>query len=136
MAVLPAAANRVVIAADTVVVVDGLILGKPASPSDATRMLRLLSGRRHEVVTAVAVAAPGRARRLGVETTTVEFARLGDDDIAWYVASGEPFDKAGGYAVQGLAARFVTRVEGSYSNVVGLPIARVHAMLQELTPGV
>jgi nucleoside triphosphate pyrophosphatase len=124
--------DRPVLGADTVVVVNGLILGKPRDSDDATRMLRLLSGRRHDVITGVALVAPDGASGPRVdsraETTAVEFAPLSDGEIEWYVASGEPMDKAGGYAIQGLASRFVTRVEGSYSNVVGLPIALVYEM--------
>lgn len=128
------AGTRVVLGADTTVVVDGEILGKPAGPDDAARMLRLLSGRWHQVVTGVAIAA-GPRLATQVEVTGVELVRLSEADIAWYVGSGEPFDKAGAYAVQGLASRFVTRIEGSYSNVVGLPVALVHKMLAELSGG-
>ena len=133
-AVMPQAGDRSVLAADTVVVVDATILGKPSDSEDARRMLRRLSGRAHEVVTGVALAFRGRGSSpretaSDVETvvavTTVEFAELSDAEIAWYVASGEPADKAGAYAIQGLASRFVTRIEGSYSNVVGLPVAVV-----------
>jgi septum formation protein len=124
--------DRLILGADTVVVVNGLILGKPRDSDDAIRMLRLLSGRRHDVITGVALVAPDGASGTRVdsraETTAVEFAPLSDGEIEWYVASGEPMDKAGGYAIQGLASRFVTRVEGSYSNVVGLPIALVYEM--------
>jgi septum formation protein len=130
-AVLPGAGDRIVVAADTTVVVDQHILGKPRDAEDAARMLRLLSGRAHEVLTAVTVARDDRVRT-AIASTIVEFARLSDDEIAWYVASGEPYDKAGAYAVQGLASRFVTRVDGSYSNVVGLPVALVYQMLTEL----
>jgi septum formation protein len=121
--------NRTVLAADTAVVVDGQILGKPMDEADAGRMLRMLGGRTHEVLTAVSVFHPGQIVDTRVDTTTVEFAQLSESDIDWYVSSGEPMDKAGAYAVQGLASRFVTRVEGSYSNVVGLPIALVYQML-------
>jgi septum formation protein len=123
--------GRPVLAADTVVVVDGQILGKPEDAADAKRMLRLLSGRAHEVLTAV-VLIGGKSGPMsfltGREVTTVEFAPLDDREIEWYVATGEPFDKAGGYAIQGLASRFVTRIEGSYTNVVGLPVTLVYAM--------
>jgi septum formation protein len=130
-AVLPVAGERIVVAADTTVVVDHHILAKPADPADAARMLRLLSGRQHQVMTGVTVAGGGRIlTRLAV--TTVEFAALGDDEIAAYVSSGEPMDKAGAYAVQGVASRFVTRIEGSYSNVVGLPVALMYKLLKEL----
>ena len=123
--------GRPVLAADTVVVVDGRILGKPADDGDAKRMLRLLSGRAHEVVTAVTLINEPEGAFLvdtQVEVTTVEFSTLENAEIDWYVASGEPADKAGAYAIQGLASRFVTRLEGSYSNVVGLPMALVYAM--------
>jgi septum formation protein len=127
-AVHTAADGRPVLAADTVVVVDGQILGKPADDRDAKRMLRLLSGRAHEVVTAVTlIDNPGGAFEQ-VEVTTVEFTLLSKSEIDWYVATGEPSDKAGAYAIQGLASRFVTRIQGSYSNVVGLPVALVYAM--------
>ena len=121
--------NQTVLAADTAVVVDGQILGKPMDETDAKRMLRLLAGRTHEVLTAVSVFHPGQIVDTRVDVTTVEFAELSEADIEWYVSSGEPMDKAGAYAVQGLASRFVTRVEGSYSSVVGLPIALVYQML-------
>ena len=121
--------RRVVLAADTAVVVDQHILGKPLGGGDATRMLRMLSGRTHQVLTAVSVFHPGQIVDTRVDATTVEFAPLSDMDINWYVSSGEPMDKAGAYAVQGLASRFVTRIEGSYSNVVGLPVALVYQML-------
>jgi septum formation protein len=121
--------KQTVLAADTAVVVDGQILGKPIDESDAKRMLRLLGGRPHEVLTAVSVFHPGQIVDTRVDATTVEFAELAEAEIDWYVSSGEPMDKAGAYAVQGLASRFVTRIEGSYSNVVGLPIALVYQML-------
>ena len=121
--------RRIVLAADTAVVVDADVLGKPLDENDASRMLRRLSGRTHEVLTAISVFHPGQIVDTRVEATTVEFAPLSDSDINWYVSSGEPVDKAGAYAVQGLASRFVTRIEGSYSNVVGLPVALVYQML-------
>jgi len=127
------AAGRIVLAADTAVIVDAHILGKPEGEDDARRMLRLLSGRRHEVLTAVAVVHPAQGPDMRVEMTTVEFVRLTDAEIDWYVGSGEPMDKAGAYAVQGLASRFVARIEGSYSNVVGLPIALVYRLLNRAT---
>jgi septum formation protein len=120
----------VVLAADTTVVVDGEILGKPRDGRDAERMLRRLSGRRHEVLTGVSLRCNELERGL-VETTAVELAPLGDVDLAWYVASGEGRDKAGAYAIQGLASRFITRIDGSYSNVVGLPVHTVFTLLQE-----
>ena len=123
--------GRPVLGADTVVVVDGEVLGKPADAADAARMLRQLAGRAHEVLTGVALIWPAGQARTRVERTTVEVAPLDDAEIAWYVASGEGADKAGAYGVQGLASRFVTRVSGSYSAVVGLPVAAVHALLRE-----
>jgi septum formation protein len=125
-----APSGAVVLAADTVVIVDGRILGKPADDADAARMLRLLSGRRHEVLTGVVVRS-GEREAMAVDSTGVSFAPLDEADIAWYVASGEPRDKAGAYAVQGLASRFVARIDGSYSNVVGLPVALACRMLAE-----
>jgi septum formation protein len=125
------AASTVVIGADTAVVVDGEILGKPRDTADVGRMLRLLSGRRHAVLTGVSVRLVDA--ELGcVETTLVECSALTDADVAWYVASGEGLDKAGGYAIQGLAARFMARIEGSYSNVVGLPVHAVFQLLRDL----
>jgi len=120
----------IILAADTAVVVDGEILGKPRDDRDAERMLRRLSGRRHQVLTGVSLRRNELERGL-VETTAVELAPLGDADVAWYVRSGEGKDKAGAYAIQGLASRFITRIEGSYSNVVGLPIHTVFTLLQE-----
>ena len=127
--------NRVVLAADTTVVVDGAMLAKPDDDEDAKRMLRLLSGRVHDVLTAVALRGPeGSAPQVAVSRTEVEFAWLVEEEIEWYVATGEPRDKAGAYAIQGYASRFVTRIAGSYSNVVGLPIALVYEMLEALGP--
>jgi septum formation protein len=120
--------GAVVIGADTAVVVDDEVLGKPEDDADAARMLRRLSGRSHRVLTGVCVRGGSGGAEL-VEETLVFFRHLGEDEVAWYVASGEGRDKAGGYAIQGLASRFVPRVEGSYSNVVGLPVARVAELL-------
>ena len=117
--------RELILAADTVVAVDGDLLGKPADARGARDMLRRLSGRGHQVSTGVAVLDPGADRLL----TAVVFAELSDREIAWYVASGEPMDKAGAYAVQGLAALFVERLEGNYSNVVGLPLPAVYRLL-------
>ena len=121
--------DTVVLAADTVVVIDGLVLGKPADDEDAVAMLRRLSGRTHDVLTGVAVCANG-ATSAALERTAVRVVPLSEADIAWYVSTGEPRDKAGAYAIQGLASRFVDRIEGSYSNVVGLPVALVSQMLK------
>jgi len=123
----------IVIAADTVVVMDGEVLGKPASAEDAGRMLRRLSGRTHQVLTGLAVLKiPGGAARVEIETTQVTFAPLTEAEIEAYVASGEPLDKAGAYAIQGRGGRLVARVEGCYFNVVGLPLARLYRILREM----
>ena len=115
-AVMDRAAGRRVLAADTAVVIDGEILGKPVDAEDARRMLHRLSGRAHQVMTGVCVADLTRSaqhQQVVVETTTVQFASLTSEEVDWYVASGEPMDKAGAYADQGLASRYVTRIEGS-----------------------
>ncbi len=125
------APGRPILAADTIVVVDTLVLGKPADDADAWRMLALLSGRTHTVITAVCLDNPAAgAGRMDtrVAHTRVEFARLSETEIGWYVASGEPAGKAGAYAIQGMASRFVDSIDGSYSNVVGLPVALVYKM--------
>jgi septum formation protein len=121
----------VVLGADTAVVVDGEILGKPRDDPDAERMLRRLSGRRHEVMTGVSLRR-GMVELGAVVTTTVDCQALSDAEVSWYVASGEGRDKAGAYAIQGLASRFMPRIEGSYSNVVGLPIACVFELFERL----
>jgi septum formation protein len=128
----------VVLGADTVVVVEEEILGKPADAADAVRMLRLLSGRVHRVITAVCVVeavASGQlpvvsAVRIASETTLVTMNELSEEEIREYVATGEPMDKAGAYAIQGMAARWIPHIEGDYSNVVGLPVALVYRMLR------
>jgi|SRR5581483_4190215 len=126
-----------VLGADTVVIVDDHILNKPEDAQDAARMLRLLSGRSHLVTTAVCLVGPDSGKNGGVfedvrsETTLVVFNTLSDADIQKYVASGEPMDKAGAYGIQGLASRWIPRVEGCYFNVVGLPVALVYRMLRE-----
>jgi septum formation protein len=123
--------DAIVLGADTTVVIGGKALAKPADAEDAARMLRLLSGRSHEVLTGVCVWHQER-RLVHVEFTRVRMAQLGESEIEWYVATGEPFDKAGGYAVQGLASRFIEGIDGSYSNVVGLPISSVYDLLKGL----
>jgi len=138
--------NDFVLGADTIVVVDGDILGKPASAADAARMLRLLSGRSHEVTTGVCLMGPRPAApetgsanakpdsTLGdtrSETTLVTMSPFSEEEIQSYVATGEPMDKAGAYAIQGIASRWIPRIEGDYSNVVGLPVALVYRMLRE-----
>ena len=124
--------DAVLLGADTAVVVGEAILGKPHDAEDAARMLRRLSGRSHQVMTGVCLQTTRRSVS-HVEISSVTFAPLTEDQIAWYVASGEGADKAGGYAIQGLASRFIPRIEGSYSNVVGLPIAVVSDLLSRLT---
>jgi len=122
-----------VLGADTVVVIGGQTLGKPSDPEDAARMLRLLSGRTHQVHTGIClVRAPNSIEALKHETTLVTFLKLDEEEIRQYVESGEPSDKAGAYAIQGLASKFVTRISGCYSNVVGLPIALVYEILKPL----
>jgi septum formation protein len=121
----------IVLGADTVVVIDSQILGKPTSTADAARMLRMLSGRTHQVVTGVCLVDSGRCS-VASETTWVTMSEISEKHIAEYVASGEPMDKAGAYAVQGVAARWIPRIEGDYRNVVGLPIALVSRMLANL----
>jgi septum formation protein len=120
-----------VLGADTIVVVGSEILGKPADGPDATRMLRLLSAREHQVLTGVCLITPGSPVREDVryETTGVTVSALSDEEVADYVASGEPMDKAGAYAIQGRASRWIPRIDGCYFNVVGLPIALVYRML-------
>jgi septum formation protein len=128
------AAGAIVIGADTAVVVDDEILGKPEDDADARRMLQRLSGRPHLVLTGVSLRDT-RQQVEEVEETTVWFSPLSADDLTWYVTTGEGRDKAGAYAIQGLAARFVSRIEGSYSNVVGLPVATVFRLLAAFEPG-
>jgi septum formation protein len=123
--------DRTVIAADTAVLVDGEVLGKPADDDDAARMLRRLSNRAHDVWTGVAVARAGQVA-YALERTRVWMLPLSEADVRWYVESGEPRGKAGGYAIQGLASRFVPRIEGSWSNVVGLPVATVLQLLEQV----
>jgi len=123
--------NLVAIGADTIVLIDGKILGKPANAVDAGSMLRLLSGREHTVVTAVAVAR-GRRVRSAVEEVLVKFRKLSDDDIDAYIATGEPMDKAGAYGIQGYGATIVERIEGDYFAVMGLPLVTLVSLLSEV----
>jgi septum formation protein len=139
-----------VLGADTIVVVGDLILGKPRDAADVARMLRMLSGRTHEVITGVCVVGPGASGQLPVASTTTEqlgterrelktasvttlvtMCEISDAEIRDYIATGEPMDKAGAYAIQGIASRWIPRIEGDYSNVVGLPVALVFRMLRE-----
>ena len=123
--------GAIVLGADTVVVIDAVMLGKPTDDADAASMLGRLSGRTHEVLTGVALYSPSN-RRCDVESTRVTFRDLTAAEVAWYVASREPDGKAGAYAIQGRASRFVTRIEGSYANVVGLPVALVDHLLRDI----
>jgi septum formation protein len=123
--------DSVVLGADTVVAIHGLVLGKPHGPYDATRMLRLLSGQTHRVITGIClVKAADEIAALTHETTFVTFSQLSDDEIRDYIASQEPHDKAGAYAIQGLASRFVRQISGCYFNVVGLPIPLLYDILK------
>jgi septum formation protein len=146
--------QALVLGADTIVVVDEIILGKPSDDEEAIRMLRMLSGRVHRVITGVCLVegvassrypvagktaphsgeilrAENREQRTASETTLITMSELSEDEIRAYVATGEPMDKAGAYAIQGMASRWIPRIEGDYSNVVGLPVALVSRMLRE-----
>ena len=123
--------DLITIGADTVVVIDRKVLGKPADPSDAARMLRLLSGREHTVITAVAVSR-GRKLRSAIEEVRVKFRRLRDDEIDEYIAMGEPMDKAGAYGIQGYGATIVERIEGDYFAVMGLPLVRLVGLMRDV----
>ncbi len=125
--------DALIVAADTTVVRDGQILAKPADAGEARRMLRSLAGRTHEVLTAV-VATRDRRTTSRVASTSVTFAPICDAELDWYVATGEPFDKAGAYGIQGAGGLFVTRIEGSYHNVVGLPLDVLAAVIADLEP--
>jgi septum formation protein len=129
---VPAGSGEIVLGADTVVVIDGRILGKPVDAEDAARMLRLLSGREHEVITGICLKTLGRVI-VDASSTRVCFAPLTETEISAYVESGEPMDKAGAYGIQGLASKFIDRIEGCYFNVMGLPAALVYRRLNELT---
>ncbi|MGB6774877.1 MAG: Maf family protein [Terriglobales bacterium] len=119
-----------VLGADTVVVVDGQLLGKPSDTTAAARMLRMLSGRQHQVITGVCLVVDGKPS-VASETTLVTMTEITGQEIADYIATGEPMDKAGAYAIQGIASRWIPRIEGDYSNVVGLPVALVFRIMQE-----
>lgn len=142
LAVLRARPNDLILGADTIVVVDGEMLGKPCDAEDAARMLRLLSGRTHQVTTGVCLVSSTAPitensqlttgfEDVRSETTLVTVHPLTDNDIRFYVSTGEPMDKAGAYGIQGLASRWISRIEGDYFNVVGLPVALVCGMLRE-----
>ena len=133
LAAARAVGPAILIAADTEVVLDGHIFGKPRSSDDARRMLTKLSGRTHSVLTGVCLIRLPDAERVSfVETTLVQFAPLSEEEITRYLATGEPHDKAGAYAIQGYAARYIPRIEGCYFNVVGLPLAHLQQALTEL----
>jgi septum formation protein len=125
--------GELVLAADTIVVLDGELLGKPTDPGDARRMLARIAGREHTVLTAVALEEPDRDLRVSaVESSRVRMANLSPEEIAWYVDTGEPMDKAGSYAIQGIGALFVEEVFGNYTNVVGLPLPLTGRLFREL----
>jgi septum formation protein len=124
--------DEIVLAADTTVVQGHEIIGKPKDTEDAARMLRALAGQRHEVITAICLRRGGRVVH-DIASTSVWFAPLSEAEIAGYVASGEPMDKAGAYGIQGLASKFVERIDGSYSNVVGLPVALTYRLLRSIS---
>ncbi len=129
----PKHTQAIIIGADTAVVAAGELLGKPSGIEDARRMLRLLSGRTHEVLTGVSVLrVPEGPSAVHVETTRVTFLELSNRDVDDYIATGEPFDKAGAYGIQGIGGRFVARIEGCYFNVMGLPLARVLSLIRAL----
>lgn len=120
-----------ILAADTLVLLDGAVLGKPRDHSEAGEMLRTLSGREHRVVTAVRLSRAGDPGQEAVEESRVRIAPLDEEEIRWYVSTREPLDKAGAYAVQGLGARFIESVRGSFTNVMGLPARSVYRLLRE-----
>jgi septum formation protein len=128
---VPIHSNEVVLGADTTVVIDEQVLEKPRDTADVMRMLGLLSGRVHEVITGICLRTESR-KIVDSATTRVRFVRLTPEELAAYAASGEPMDKAGAYAIQGLASKFIDRIEGDYFNVVGLPVALVHRYWKEL----
>jgi septum formation protein len=140
LAIFRQQANAFVLGADTIVIIDEQILGKPRDRDDAARMLRILSGRTHQVTTGVCFVGPQTRVGSGAlasfedvrsETTLVTMSTLTDDDIRSYIATGEPMDKAGAYAIQGIASRWIPRIEGDYFNVVGLPVSLVYRMIRE-----
>lgn len=132
LAVFQQRPQDLVLGADTIVVINELILGKPRDLEHAARMLRLLSGRQHEVITGLCLAGPGFVD-VQSETTQVVMSELSEQEIKSYVESGEPMDKAGSYAIQGMASRWVTGIQGNYFNVVGLPVSLVYQMLKKRT---
>lgn len=123
------AQNQLALTADTVVAIDGLVFGKPKDSDEAARFLGKLSGKRHEVITAIALREGNNDPVLSFESTNVYFSALCDDDINWYISTGEPFGKAGGYAIQGVGGVFIERIEGCYFNVVGLPVFNLFQLI-------
>lgn len=121
--------NTLTLTADTVVAIDGHVFGKPKDSDEAIGFLKHLSGKRHEVITAIALRKGGSEPVLSHESTSVYFTTLNDDDINWYVSTGEPFGKAGGYAIQGVGGIFIERIEGCYFNVVGLPVFNLFRLI-------
>jgi len=124
--------RRTIIAADTIVLCDGEVMGKPSGHDEARVMLERLAGRMHEVVTGIALIAPPNIRMIEAESTRVFFRDLTGREIERYISTGEPFDKAGAYAIQGFASAFIDRIEGDYFNVVGLPVAKLFGMFRRL----
>ena len=124
--------RKTIIAADTIVLCEGKVMGKPEGQDEAAEMLGSLSGRMHEVVTGIALIAPPNIRIIEAESTKVYFRELGSREIQRYISTREPFDKAGAYAIQGYASAFIDRIEGDYFNVVGLPVARLFSMFRSL----
>ncbi len=122
--------GRMILGSDTVVCIDDQVLGKPRDEEDAVRMLQMLSGKKHRVLTGVCLIANGQ-RDVRYDSTDVYFSSLTDDDIHWYVHTGEPMDKAGAYAIQGRAGMYIDKIHGSFSNVIGLPTALVRKMLRD-----
>jgi septum formation protein len=125
---------RLVLGADTVVVIEGEILGQPRDDGDARRMLQLLSGKWHEVVTGIALMRAGQTPQVLIdhETTRVRFGEMSTEEIDWYVSTGEPSDKAGAYAIQGRGALFIEEIQGDYFNIVGLPVRLLYELIQTL----
>ncbi len=123
--------DSLIIAADTIVVIDGEILGKPKNRDEACSYLRLLCGRQHTVFTAFTILFPDGSNGITrIERSTVHFADMSEDDIIWYVSTGEPMDKAGAYGLQGIGAAFVDKIEGSFTNVIGLPLSEVYKCIK------
>lgn len=130
---MPESSGRIIVSADTIVVADGCIYGKPTNQADAARMLKVLSGRVHQVMTGVCVALPDGRSDAFCQITDVRFYQLTDSEIAAYIATGEPMDKAGAYGIQGRGKLLVESISGDYWNVVGLPVARLSRFIADMT---